>query len=670
MTDIKNLTIRVLKSVRLNPYLLVFLMGFLAFTPFITTFGFYRDDWHVIWSGISRGANSIIDLHLVDRPFMGVVYAAVFKLLGGARIGWQIYIVILRICGGLGFLWLLRLIWPKRVLETASMAALYVIYPGFLQLPQASSYQVHLLAVLCGTLSLAFTIKGCRSSGFRIAIWFLGSAVLSTTCYLIMEWMIGLEIIRPVLIYWQVRQDEKMDRWRQIRKTFLYWLPNLIPFFVFILWRFFFFKSARAATDLGSLKGLYLSQPLQTLSKNSIELINGAINSIFLAYGVPAYQLTLSLSTMDVITGSVFALLGAGIFSLFWVNRGEPSHESVNSWRKNVAILGVLIVLATLLPVVMANRTVSFQDTFDRYTLLPMAGVVMILWALIDPLERKTQATILITLIFISFLTHYGNTQYFKEFWETQRQLWWQLTWRAPDLEEGTTLVANLPSPFQFSEGYEVWGPANLIYRPDTGKVGIPAEIINMETLPRMLKSERYGKTFRRVDFTLDFGNILLLSLPSRQSCLHVIDANRGEISENENAAIRLLAQLSNENRIIDKENGVTPQPAIFGKEPEHGWCYYYQRASLARQRKDWEEVVRLGDLAAEKGFTPSDTSELMPFYEGYAQLGKIDRANEIGSLIRTDENFISLYCLFRKSQLPPSGKTEEYILYNICGKN
>ncbi len=657
-------------SIKLNPYLLVFLLGFLAYVPFITSYGFYRDDWHVIWSGISRGANSIIDLHLVDRPFMGVVYTAVFKLLGGARIGWQIYIVILRICGGLGFLWLLRLIWPKRVLETASMAALYVIYPGFLQLPQASSYQVHLLAVLCGTLSLAFTVKGCRSSGFRKAIWFLSSAVLSTACYLIMEWMIGLEIIRPVLIYWQVCQDEKIDRWSQIRKTFLYWLPNLIPFFVFILWRFFFFKSARAATDLGSLKDLYLSQPLQTLSNNGIELIKGAIDSIFLAYGVPAYQLTLSLNTREVITGCVFALLGAGIFSLFWVNRTEPSLEKVLSWRKNVAILGILIVLATLLPVVLSNRMVSFQDTFDRYTLLPMAGVVMILWALIDPLQRKTQAAILIILIFISFLTHYGNAQDFKEFWETQRQLWWQLTWRTPDLEEGTTLVANLPSPFQFSEGYEIWGPANLIYRPDSGKVEIPAEIINMETLPRMLKSERYGKTFRRVDFTLDFGKILLLSLPGSQSCLHIFDANRGEISENENAAVRLLANLSSEKRILYTESIFAPQPTIFGKEPDHRWCYYYQRAALARQRKDWEEVVRLGDLVAEKGFIPSDTSELMPFYEGYAQLGKIDRANEIGSLIRTDENFISLYCLFRKSQPPPLGKIEEYILFNICGNN
>jgi hypothetical protein len=668
MTDIKNLTIRVLKSVRLNPYLLVFLLGFLAFTPFITTFGFYRDDWHVIWSGISRGANSIIDLHLVDRPFMGVVYAAVFKLLGGARIGWQIYIVILRICGGLGFLWFLRLLWPKRELETASMAALYVIYPGFLQLPQASSYQVHLFAVLCGILSLAFTVKGYRSSGFRKAIWFLGSAILSTTCYLIMEWMIGLEIIRPVIIYWQVCQDEKMDRWRQIRKTFLYWLPNLIPFITFIIWRFFFFKSARAATDLGSLKSLYLSQPLQTLSKNIIELIKGAIDSIFLAYGVPAYQLTLSLNTREVITGCVLALLGVGIFSLFWVNRAKPTPEKVLPWRKNVAILGILIVLATLFPVVMSNRTVSFQDTFDRYTLLPMAGVVMILWALIDPFQRKTQAAILITLIFISFLTHYGNAQYFKEFWETQRQLWWQLTWRAPDLEQGTTLVANLPSPFQFSEGYEIWGPANLIYRPDAGKVGIPAEIINMETLPRMLKSEHYGKTFRRVDFTLDFGKILLLSLPGSQSCLHILDANRGEISENENAAVRLLANLSSEKNILDRESMVAPQPAIFGKEPGHEWCYYYQRASLARQRKDWEEVVRLGDLAEEKELTPSDISELMPFYEGYAQMGKIDRANEIGSLIRTDENFISLYCLFRKNQPPPSEKIEEYIFYNICG--
>jgi len=26
-----------------------------------------------------------------------------------------------------------------------------------------------------------------------------------------------------------------------------------------------------------------------------------------------------------------------------------------------------------------------------------------------------------------------------------------------------------------------------------------------------------------------------------------------------------------------------------------HGWCYYYQKANLARQQGDWEQVIALG---------------------------------------------------------------------------
>jgi hypothetical protein len=32
--------------------------------------------------------------------------------------------------------------------------------------------------------------------------------------------------------------------------------------------------------------------------------------------------------------------------------------------------------------------------------------------------------------------------------------------------------------------------------------------------------------------------------------------------------------------------------------EPEHGWCYFFESAELARSNGDWERVVGLGDKA------------------------------------------------------------------------
>jgi hypothetical protein len=77
------------------------------------------------------------------------------------------------------------------------------------------------------------------------------------------------------------------------------------------------------------------------------------------------------------------------------------------------------------------------------------------------------------------------------------------------------------------------------------------------------------------------------------------------------------------------------PPTEIFGKEPAHNWCYYFQKADLARQLGDWQSVVRLGNEAQEKGFSPSSPQEWLPFIEGYAYTGQWEKA-----LKRTREAF------------------------------
>ena len=36
--------------------------------------------------------------------------------------------------------------------------------------------------------------------------------------------------------------------------------------------------------------------------------------------------------------------------------------------------------------------------------------------------------------------------------------------------------------------------------------------------------------------------------------------------------------------------------------EPSHGWCYYFERADLARQMGDWEKVAELGEYGFQTG--------------------------------------------------------------------
>ena len=69
------------------------------------------------------------------------------------------------------------------------------------------------------------------------------------------------------------------------------------------------------------------------------------------------------------------------------------------------------------------------------------------------------------------------------------------------------------------------------------------------------------------------------------------------------------------------------PPEAIFGKEPFHSWCYYYQKADLARQAGDWEQVVALAEQALAEGYKPVNPHERLPFIEAYAHTGDWSRA-------------------------------------------
>ncbi len=69
--------------------------------------------------------------------------------------------------------------------------------------------------------------------------------------------------------------------------------------------------------------------------------------------------------------------------------------------------------------------------------------------------------------------------------------------------------------------------------------------------------------------------------------------------------------------------------PGIFGDEPQHGWCYYFEKADLARQMGDWELVSDLGDTAFAQGDYPNDPTERLVFIEGYARTGQWDKARE-----------------------------------------
>jgi len=96
---------------------------------------------------------------------------------------------------------------------------------------------------------------------------------------------------------------------------------------------------------------------------------------------------------------------------------------------------------------------------------------------------------------------------------------------------------------------------------------------------------------------------------------------------------MREAAALSNPERILREP--VSSMPAFYGAEPSHGWCYYFQKAELARQFGEWDEVNRLAKEAFNLGEHFNNPVELFVFIEGYAHTGEWDEAVKLSKEAR-----------------------------------
>jgi hypothetical protein len=113
-----------------------------------------------------------------------------------------------------------------------------------------------------------------------------------------------------------------------------------------------------------------------------------------------------------------------------------------------------------------------------------------------------------------------------------------------------------------------------------------------------------------------------------------------------------------------------TPPAIVFGKEPAHGWCYYYQKADLARQRGDWIQIPNLLKAALDNGNYPEDGLEWMPFLQASAVLGKVEQVRNTVKLIATDKFLRVQVCEIMTEFMKKETLKDEVVLViekNIC---
>jgi hypothetical protein len=621
--------------------LLLFFVSALVYLPYIGKFGYFNDDWYLMYSVSAYGVDTFVDVFSVDRPGRALVMIPAYLLFGENPLYYNLSAYFFRVIGALSLLWSLNMLWPSKRTATILMSLLFLIYPGFLSQPNAIDYQSHIIGLASALCSIALTLKAIFvESRLNKTILHILSLLLGWFYLSQMEWYIGFEFFRWGCVF--LLSSRLGGTLLQKGRQAIQWAyPSLVIPIFFLIWRLFFFQSERGATDTEIQFELLRLYPIQTILHWAVQVVQDLFDVTLSAWVTPLSQLMVYIQRW----GGVIAVITVVLilFVLTKLNGGDEQEESQSlSFSQEALLMGFLSAAAGLLPIAMVNRDVSFP-AFSRYSLVSSVGVSIFIVALLTHLNgRILRGTIAAVLILIAMLTHHANSVKHAQETALVRSFWWQVSWRVPQFEPRTTLIGSYPSAAT-EEDYFIWGPANLIFYPEKQndeniQPVLFASVLNKGTVAKVLTRERQKYDIRKNIVTYpNHRNILILTQPTSNSCVHIINGLQPEFSERELDSIRVIGPYSEIEHVLADEAPHTPPTVIFGPEPTHDWCYYYEKADLARQHGDWEEVLRLGDEAFAKGYFPGDGIEWMPFLQAYAQAADVKLLTDLAPVITSD---------------------------------
>ncbi|MBN1149193.1 MAG: hypothetical protein JXA78_18175 [Anaerolineales bacterium] len=621
---------------------LVFLFVLLiAFAPVIPWLGLYWDDWPSLWFLRFFGRSAFPAVFSIDRPLLGGLFILTTSLVGESLIGWQVFGLLTRLVSGLVFAWMLNVLWPGRKYPIIFMALLYLIYPGFKQQYIPITYSQVYVVVSVFFVSLGTMILAYRH---RQRFWplILLSIATSALCMFTVEYYVGLELLRPLFLWLTMQEQERASFSRRALKTAQRWLPYVALLGVFVLYRLMHETPRGDIIIFDQLR----AGPLKAL----IDLARTVLGDI-IEVSLVAWAETLDFSPLFgtkwfVVAGYLVTLAAALALTIIFLAKlrldAPPEQASERRWALEAIAVGLYALAVGGWPIWVTDLHIDLFFPWDRFTLLLMIGVSILFVGLLELALRRYMLRVIVIGLAVGLAcgAHFLLAVKYRQDWSFQRTFFWQLAWRAPGLEPGTALMT--PGlPFEYVTDNSLTAPLNWIYSPDSASLQMPYMMVNLDArlglvLDELAPDQPIHMDYRLTEFNGSTSQVVLAYYdPPR--CLKVFDPQKDAQWPNRPALLTPEAiQLSNPAWIVSETSAPAQPPAhIFGPEPEHDWCYYFEKAELARQVGDWQEIVNLGEQALhlDKDFVKETAPELMPFIEGYAHSGRWEQALELSLL-------------------------------------
>lgn len=651
-----------------------------AYAPLMTRLGFYWDDFPMAWIATTMGSEGLARYFSTNRPVWGLLYRLTTPLLGSHPLNWQIFALLVRWGSGLLLFWLLRLLWREAPVQSqhssnlrkhfpAWAAALFVVYPGFSQQFIAFLYSHFFLVFSIFLLSLCLMALALRLPPARKAwYWLLMGLSLLLGLYnmLAMEYFFLLDLLRPLLI-WVVLSSSIHDRRRRLVKTFLAWLPFLLVFAGAIYWRsvLFGFQTYQPALmdRVRANPARAIMALLPTVLRDVWAASAGAWAKAFILPDI------LEVGARNLQRYWIFVAAGGAATAIYWLifnassgsradSRNVPStqanaevpaptsRESLrtstaawigrHAWAWQPLAVGLVALFIAGGPFWLTDLKVGLVFPNDRFTLPFMLGASLVVAALLAllPLPGWVKAGLLGIGLGFAIGTQYQYAIDYNRDWSVQRSMFWQMTWRMPGIQPGTALLSNELPVTHYTDN-SLTAPLNWTFDPRND----PREMEYALLYPTLRKEDMLSNLQQNQPIYLNYlaaefrGSTaqMVAFYYNPPGCLRVLDPDVDIYNWMVPEYLREgLALSSTAPILVAPQPGKTlPQPpaSVFGPEISRGWCYYFERADLARQSADWQAVARLGDEAFAQSDYPNDPLERFPFIEGYAHAGNWKRA-------------------------------------------
>lgn len=597
-------------SLILSSLLILAFFTALAYLPFIPFLGFYSEDFFFSYVGHFYGPEGLIKSNAVDRPFDGYLMSWGYSILGDNVFAWHISTFLLRFFSSLILFYALKNIWPKRLQIVTLITLFFSIYPGFLQQTLPLGYQVYPLGLIFWNSSLLFTILAIKSKKIYIVFFTIISIVLQILSFANLEFFIGMEALRILLIVYLLNGNSigfSLFISKKTLRSWRHWIPYILCLTIFVLWRIFIFNSTRDITSISWVIQTYYSD-LSWVFKIPLEIFFSFSSAVILAFFIPIVinivRLPPEVSVILVLTGFISSSF------LYLYLKKIPLPEADAKFGKQLFFIGVIGALAAIFPIIIAGRQIRLFNVLDRYTVSSIVSAAFILTGLSLFKFRQFFKPLMALLIALSITSHLMNAYWHKIMWEKQNNLWWQIYWRAPKIEDGSMIIFNFPklsennllnklaNKLEWQRFYwaeeQIWSEGNLFlnYNNPPEKHFHGDLLADIGIAEKIKQGDLETMNNRNIIYTRDFTRSIIINAPSDVSCLKILSGDD-----------------------LIKQGPPNPPPLqIFGREPKPDWCYFFQKASLAKQLKDWDQLAKLKKEVIKKNLKPRDPGEWLVF--------------------------------------------------------